>query len=78
MYFCCQVALKDTELPVVTRLQNRVKDLEREKQRLRKQLDRYSPEHGVGESDAEREIHDTIKVRVAVLMCSHGNTLPCW
>ena len=70
------MALKDTDLPVVTRLQNRVKDLEREKQRLRKQLDRYSPEHGV--TLAEREIHDTIKVRVAVLMCSHGNTLPCW
>ena len=70
--------MKDTELPVVTRLQNRVKDLEREKLRLRKQLDRYSPEHNVGESDAEREIHDTIKVRVAVLMCPHSSALLFW
>lgn len=56
------MALKDTDLSLVSRLQNRVKELQREKTHLQKELDRFSPEHGVGEGDPEREIYDTIKV----------------
>ena len=58
-----KVAVKDTDLGVMTRLQHRVKDLERDKQRLRRELDRYSgADSDVIEGDAARAIHDSIKV----------------
>ena len=66
MYFSSQIALKDSEVVVVTRLQNRVKLLEREKRQLSRELDRFSPDTAddtTGFADAEKEILDTIKVR---------------
>ena len=64
-----KVAVKDTDLGVMTRLQHRVKDLERDKQRLRRELDRYSgADSDVIEGDAARAIHDSIKVCLLVVV----------
>ena len=56
----------DKELALVSRLQIRVKELEREKARLRKELDKREglagDNIGPDGGDAEREIYDTIKV----------------
>ena len=51
------------DISLVSRLQNRVKELEREKQKLAKELDRREyPGGEPGSDDPEREIYDTIKV----------------
>ena len=56
------------DLGLLTRLQNRVKELEREKGRLQRELDHKetlhdrSGSHGIPGIDSEREIYDTIKV----------------
>ena len=51
------------DIALVSRLQNRVKELERERARLQRELDRRD---GAGEGgpngDPERDIYDTIKV----------------
>ena len=59
----------------MTRLQNRVKELEREKKLLQRQVDLRDDLHGVsdrfgGQSlvDTEREIYETIKVRLRVVI----------
>ena len=65
---------KPLDIGLVTRLQNRVKELEREKKLLQREVDLRDDLHGVsdrfgGQSlvDTEREIYETIKVRVWII-----------
>ena len=75
----------DRDLGLVSRLQTRVKELEKEKSRLKKELEKREGLTGDGfgpEGEAEREIYDTIKVRnllclkirseiMVACLCSH-------
>ena len=51
-----------TDVALVTRLQRRVKELEQEKTRLRRDLEENEHDPGAG-GDPEREMYDAIKVR---------------
>ena len=51
-----------TDVALVTRLQRRVKELEQEKTRLRRDLEENEHDAGAG-GDPEREMYDAIKVR---------------
>ena len=66
---------KPLDIGLVTRLQNRVKELEREKKLLQREVDLRDDLHGVsdrfgGQSlvDTEREIYETIKVRLRIII----------
>lgn len=61
-----QVVTERTDIALVTRLQSKVKDLERQRSHLRRELE--NREVDSGGSDPEKEIFETIKVDICEKM----------
>ena len=59
----CQVpAEKVVDIALVSRLQNRIKELERDRKRLHRDLDSKGLPADLLSNDPEQEIYDTIRV----------------